>query len=363
MKLLVMLLILSFCIGDAEAQNTSWFYGTWNGETYFPNGPITRRIIIKLQVTSLSGNRFTAKLDNFYPNDTTVRLEREVAGTIANKNFVITSNEETYIRDPRTQNFWYDCTQCPMQSVFSINSDKVEIKITTINCGDVCNGETVFTRDTSDLDPAQKIQLAKWLGLPANLPVVKEPEKKKDTAIAIAKPTIQPARKDSIITKPISRKDTAKMISKPVKKDTTTIAATVLKTDTAVRPAIAQKDTVPNALTDRTTNLIKTYQVTSPHITIQLYDNAEIDGDIVSVYHNGKLIIDHQTLTHKAITLTINASPQSRHHEFVMIAENLGLIPPNTALMRITAGGQKFEVEISSDFDNNAKIAIDYIGE
>ena len=121
-------------------------------------------------------------------------------------------------------------------------------------------------------------------------------------------------------------------------------------------------DTIRHELTNRATNLIKTFSVSSPNIVVQLYDNAEIDGDVVSVFHNGKLIADHQSLTHKAITLHITATRQSKHHEFVMVAENLGLIPPNTALMRITAGDQKFEVEISSDFENNAKINIDYTG-
>jgi hypothetical protein len=66
-----------------------------------------------------------------------------------------------------------------------------------------------------------------------------------------------------------------------------------------------------------------------------LFDNGEIDSDIVSVYYNGKLIVNHLTLNETAITFTIEASGADRHHEFILIAENEGSIPPNTALMRM----------------------------
>ncbi len=367
MKLLTMLpffLLLFVC--DAKSQNTSWFYGTWQGETYFPDAPVTKRIVITLTVTNVSGSSFTATLTNLYPNDTTVRLEREITGIIENKSFVVIRSEQTYIRDPRTQNFWYDCTSCPTQSGFSINKDKVEIKITTINCGDICNGETIFSRDTSDFDSNQKTQLAEWLGLPANEEAVKSSRKSDSNVIdAISKDTVSLKKNDSAFIGGTMRKDSVKTALQPIKADTVT-RADVLKNesikDATVKPDIIKKDTL-NPLTERTTSLINTFRVRSPHIFIQLYDNAEIDGDVVSVFYNEKLIVDHQSLTHKAISFAIDASLQNSHHEFILVAENLGLIPPNTALMRIMAGTQKFELEVSSDFTNNAKISIDYTGE
>ena len=122
------------------------------------------------------------------------------------------------------------------------------------------------------------------------------------------------------------------------------------------------KDTIPAAIIQRDTKLITTYQVSSPHINVQLFDNGEIDYDAVSVYYNGRLIINNQTLTHKAINFSIDASAVNRHHEFILIAETEGMIPPNTALMRITAGNQHYELEVSSNTKRNAKIAIDYTG-
>ena len=44
-----------------------------------------------------------------------------------------------------------------------------------------------------------------------------------------------------------------------------------------------------------------------------------------------------------------------------MLAENLGEIPPNTALMVITAGKERYEVFLSSDEQRNAKVIINYV--
>lgn len=131
---------------------------------------------------------------------------------------------------------------------------------------------------------------------------------------------------------------------------------------TATLPTLV-KDTAAAAFTQRTTNLIHTFLVNSPHISIQLFDDGQIDGDAVSVYYNGKIIINNQTLSHKALTFDIEASAASRHHELTLVAESEGMVPPNTALLRIKAGSQQFELNVSSSSASNAKIAIDYAGE
>ena len=48
-------------------------------------------------------------------------------------------------------------------------------------------------------------------------------------------------------------------------------------------------------------------------------------------------------------------------HELVMVAENLGEIPPNTSLMVVTAGDQRFEVRITSTEQKNAMVRFKYV--
>ena len=116
------------------------------------------------------------------------------------------------------------------------------------------------------------------------------------------------------------------------------------------------------ALTSRTSVLLETYHINSPDILIELFDNGEIDGDRVSVYHNNTIIVSNQTLGTKPITLNIHANATNRDHEFVLVAENLGSIPPNSALMRITAGKQVYKLMVNTDMKTNARIVFYYDG-
>jgi hypothetical protein len=112
-------------------------------------------------------------------------------------------------------------------------------------------------------------------------------------------------------------------------------------------------------LQPRETELVKTVTVDSSHIKIELYDNAEIDNDTITVLINNKLLLYRQMLTDKPLTLNFNAFPGTTY-ELVMYADNLGLIPPNTALMVVTAGTQKMEVFMSSSEQKSAAVRFVY---
>ncbi len=127
-------------------------------------------------------------------------------------------------------------------------------------------------------------------------------------------------------------------------------------------PTTDSNQSVNKVLTSRTNVLLGAYHITSPDILIELFDNGEIDGDRVSVYHNNALIVSNQTLGIKPITVNIHADTTNREHEFVLVAENLGSIPPNSALMRITAGKQSYKLSVNTDMKTNAKIVFYYDG-
>jgi len=79
----------------------------------------------------------------------------------------------------------------------------------------------------------------------------------------------------------------------------------------------------------------------------------------VSIYHNNRLLVSRRRLSEKPITFRISVNDANPHHELVMVAENLGSIPPNTSLMIVTAGGDRHEVFISSTKQKNAKVVLD----
>lgn len=117
---------------------------------------------------------------------------------------------------------------------------------------------------------------------------------------------------------------------------------------------------VPDVIKSRSNPLVKTITTNAPDIKVELYDNGEIDGDTITVYDNNQVIAWRQRLTDKPITLNIKADENTPVHEFVMVADNLGSIPPNTALMIITTGGKRYQLYISSDKQKNARVEVTY---
>jgi len=99
-------------------------------------------------------------------------------------------------------------------------------------------------------------------------------------------------------------------------------------------------------------------EVDSDSLQVDIYDNGEIDGDIISLFYNKQLILNNQKLTHKSIKIKLQLDPAKEHNEISMFAENLGLIPPNTALMLINDGKQKYEIRLSSSLEKTATIRI-----
>ncbi|MBK7122403.1 MAG: hypothetical protein IPH68_06050 [Chitinophagaceae bacterium] len=73
--------------------------------------------------------------------------------------------------------------------------------------------------------------------------------------------------------------------------------------------------------------------------------------------YNDKILATHLLLTEKPKTFYIKIAPGSSRNELVMYAENLGSIPPNTALMVIYDGNKRYELNISSSKTTNGVVS------
>ena len=91
-------------------------------------------------------------------------------------------------------------------------------------------------------------------------------------------------------------------------------------------------------------------------IKIDLYDNGEIDGDSVSLYLNNELLIGHLKLTASPKTLLLPIDRSLPVNKLVLFAENLGRLPPNTALMQVTINGKLYNLFLSTDYKRNAMV-------
>jgi hypothetical protein len=104
-------------------------------------------------------------------------------------------------------------------------------------------------------------------------------------------------------------------------------------------------------------NLVgKELEITSDSIRLSFYDNGIIDGDSISVFLNNKLILSHQGLTAQALNIYIRLDSTKEINDVSMFAENLGKYPPNTAVMIVNDGDNRYEVYMSSDYSGNATV-------
>ncbi|PZR23374.1 MAG: hypothetical protein DI535_24120 [Citrobacter freundii] len=91
-------------------------------------------------------------------------------------------------------------------------------------------------------------------------------------------------------------------------------------------------------------------------VELRFYDNAEIDGDSISLFLNDQLIYSNIRLTGNAYTIKLAVNTLSDNSELVMVAENLGSIPPNTSLMVAVVGDKRYEARLESTEGSSAMV-------
>ncbi len=107
----------------------------------------------------------------------------------------------------------------------------------------------------------------------------------------------------------------------------------------------------------RSINLVRKIDIVNDSVEVTFYDNGIVDGDSITVRYNNKIIIQHLLITANGKTFKLKVEPFPNENELIMYAENLGSIPPNTALMIVYDGKKRYEVEISSSNTQNGKVA------
>jgi hypothetical protein len=117
---------------------------------------------------------------------------------------------------------------------------------------------------------------------------------------------------------------------------------------------------LPETITQRKNKEQSRIEVDVKTINLKVYDNAIMDGDTVSILYNGKMLLAHQLLSEKPIELNVELDEKQTRHEITLFAENLGTIPPNTALVVITAGKKRYELFASASLEENAVLVFDY---
>lgn len=131
----------------------------------------------------------------------------------------------------------------------------------------------------------------------------------------------------------------------------TLVAATVIQ-----RPVVNY--VVNNQYKEREKEVQNEIEVDSDSLLVNFYDNGEVDGDSISVFVNDQLITFNRVLSAKALQFNIKLDTTKEYNEITMFADNLGSIPPNTALMLVYDGKKRYDVRLSSNLQKSATVRI-----
>jgi hypothetical protein len=186
--------------------------------------------------------------------------------------------------------------------------------------------------------------------------VRKTPPKTTTTQKPTTKPSVKPplaTAKKPPVKNPVSQ---AKPKTDTVKRVTDVPVIVQTPTKPVEKPVLK----LPSATRSRTNELLQTLTVQSNEVQVKLYDNGEIDDDTISVYLDNKLVLSNKRLSATPLSLNIKMDQDGEDHVLVMVAENLGRIPPNTSLMIVNDGDKRYEVRVTSTEQKNAMIRFRY---
>jgi hypothetical protein len=158
------------------------------------------------------------------------------------------------------------------------------------------------------------------------------------------------SKEDSILRAIKLYKETYQ-VWRPTYDDTSVVASRIIPRKVVNFPVEEQYKQRQNKLANEIT-------VNSDTVSVDFYDNGEIDGDSISIFYNDKLIAFNRILSTRAVHFDVALDTTRQVNEVTMFADNLGSIPPNTALMVVTDGKKRYEIRMTSNLNENATLRI-----
>lgn len=121
-------------------------------------------------------------------------------------------------------------------------------------------------------------------------------------------------------------------------------------------PAPAPAPELSPDYSDRTVLTKEHLDHSEDQIRIEFWDKTIVDGDVITVTWNGRLLLDHHRVTRERKVLVLDL--QKGDNLLVMHAENLGRIPPNTAAVAVYRSKTPEVYTLNSDLGKSEAIRI-----
>jgi hypothetical protein len=124
------------------------------------------------------------------------------------------------------------------------------------------------------------------------------------------------------------------------------------------KPIVTKPLTIEEKFVTRESRHVMDIPLHGDSIELRFYDNAEIDGDSISLFINQKLVFQHIFLKAKPYVVKLAINDLNETNELVMVAENLGRIPPNTSYMVAIVEDKRYEANLQSTEQISAMIKL-----
>jgi hypothetical protein len=297
----IKLWLLSCCLFIVSLASAQTVTGVWYGVGKVSKFGENNNYLSELKIKQ-TGRKVTGEFNYFFRS---VEIKTKISGTYDSKTRTLFLNTNPVLNfQAKNQNG----ADCPMRGLFKLTASRVQ---TTLS------GEFSATKDYQITCPDIAVKFIKGTNTPVN-PV---PADTVEEVVAVA---------------PVPAE-----IKKPAD------------------PAEIKKPADPNLkliadLNKRAFDISPVIDVDADSLKVTLYDNGEVDNDTISLFYNRKLVARKQMLSDKPLTYTL--AVDTAINEIAMFAENLGKLPPNTALAVIYAGEKRFELGMASTFIKNATI-------
>lgn len=342
-------LLLACITPSANAQKVT---GKWYGAGFVDMEQVTNNYLCELLLIQ-NGNTVTGEFNYYFRNG---YFSNKIKGTFTNDSryLYISLMPIMYNRTVNTING----VDCPMHGEFTLKVARTGSSLSGNFVSDdlhkyACAPLKVTLKKLLDTDPTLKDKLAATKNLDSLLEdedEVKAPAKVDTPKAVINAPKIDTPKTTAVVTPPVAR-DTSNVITTP--KTTGSIPTQINAIPLSIAADAERKVTL------RATTTEKILEVTDDSVRVDVYDNAVLDYDTISVFFNKKLVSYKQLLQVKEpIRFYVHVNDDETKNDLVMYAENLGLIPPNSAIMIITDSGHRYEVSLTSDYQKNAAIRL-----
>ncbi|MGB1031729.1 MAG: hypothetical protein ACPGWM_03895 [Flavobacteriales bacterium] len=106
----------------------------------------------------------------------------------------------------------------------------------------------------------------------------------------------------------------------------------------------------------RSNRIPKSYDFKQRRVKLKLKDNAQLDGDTVSIQLNGKWIAKNVAISDETQTFIVYLEKGT--NELLLFAENEGTVSPNTASLQLISGLRRKKLTTSTSLKRNEVIVL-----